>query len=81
MALALVSASCEKDDKKEEGGVADGTVLQGTLTQDVTLKAGNSYKLSGEYIVEAGNTVNASLSFADFAAIVSANSRASGWTK
>jgi len=59
VALAAVTLSCEKDDpKNDENEVVDGTVLKGTLTESVTLKAGGSYSLSGEYIVEAGATLN-----------------------
>ena len=32
--------------------------LKGTITSDVTLTAGSTYKLSGEYIVEDGATLN-----------------------
>jgi len=59
VAFAAVTLSCEKDDpKNDENEVVDGSVLKGTLTESVTLKAGGSYSLSGEYIVEAGATLN-----------------------
>lgn len=32
--------------------------MKGTITSDVTLAAGNTYKLSGEYIVEEGATLH-----------------------
>ena len=54
--------ACSSDDDDnaatDDNTVADGSVLRGTITSDVTLKAGNSYTLSGEYIVEAGATLN-----------------------
>lgn len=69
VALALVAgmmnfAACSDDDDNNdsrndlEDTIANGTTLKGTITSDVTLKAGNSYKLSGEYIVEAGATLH-----------------------
>lgn len=56
-------ASCTDSDNNDNGGengntVENGATLKGTITTDVTLKAGNSYKLSGEYIVESGATLN-----------------------
>lgn len=50
----------DDDDDDDRGGtiVTDNTVLKGSITSDVTLKAGNNYKLSGEYIVEEGATLN-----------------------
>lgn len=63
LSLALVASmsfltSCSDDDNN--GGNDNGEVetLKGTITSDVTLKAGTTYKLSGEYIVEAGATLN-----------------------
>ena len=47
------------DSNNDKGnGIENGSTLKGTITEDVTLKAGNTYKLSGEYIVEAGATLN-----------------------
>ena len=53
--------SCSDDNNGTGGengnGIENGATLKGTITSDVTLKAGNSYKLSGEYIVENGATL------------------------
>lgn len=53
--------SCSSDvkgDAPNKGGeMENGETLKGSVTSDVTLKAGNSYKLSGEYIVENGATL------------------------
>lgn len=55
-------AACSDDDTTNNGGdnngIADGTTLSGTVTEDVTLKSGNTYKLSGAYTVEEGATLN-----------------------
>ena len=53
-------AACSDDETNNNGdnGIADGTTLSGTITEDVTLKAGNTYKLSGAYTVEEGATLN-----------------------
>ena len=63
LSLALVASmsfltSCSDDDNN--GGNDNGEVetLKGTITSDVTLKAGTTYKLSGEYKVEAGATLH-----------------------
>lgn len=49
----------ENGDNGENGNeIENGATLKGTITSDVTLAAGNTYKLSGEYIVEAGATLN-----------------------
>lgn len=52
--------ACSDDDDENNGNNGSGevTVLKGSVTSDVTLKAGNTYKLSGEYIVESGATLN-----------------------
>lgn len=64
--LALIAGmsfftSCgggDKEDKPNNGGeIGNGATLKGSVTSNVTLKAGNSYKLSGEYIVENGATL------------------------
>lgn len=53
-------AACSNDETSNNGdnGIADGTTLSGTITEDVTLKSGNTYKLSGAYTVEEGATLN-----------------------
>ncbi|WP_276863925.1 hypothetical protein [Mediterranea massiliensis] len=53
-------AACSDDETNNNGdnGIADGTTLSGAITEDVTLKAGNTYKLSGAYTVEEGATLN-----------------------
>lgn len=68
--LALVAGmsvltACSNDnnngDNNDNGNgneIKNGTTLKGTITSDVTLAAGNTYKLSGEYIVEDGATLN-----------------------
>lgn len=70
--LALIAGmsvltACSSDDNNDNGGngnngngneIENGTPLKGTITSDVTLTAGSTYKLSGEYIVEDGATLN-----------------------
>lgn len=57
--MALLGASCSDDETtNNDGGIADGTTLSGTITEDVTLKSGSTYKLSGAYTVEEGATLN-----------------------
>lgn len=70
--LALIAGmsvltACSSDDNNDNGGngnngngneIENGTTLKGTITSDVTLTAGSTYKLSGEYIVEGGATLN-----------------------
>lgn len=46
------------DGENNGNEVENGATLKGTVTSNVTLKAGNSYKLSGEYIVENGATLH-----------------------
>lgn len=66
MALAagmffFAACSSDNDNHEEENNgniIENGATLKGTITSDVTLKAGNSYKLSGEYIVENGAALN-----------------------
>lgn len=66
MSLLTACSSDDNNDNDGNGGnnngngneIADGTTLRGTITSDVTLAAGGTYKLSGEYIVEAGATLN-----------------------
>ena len=66
LATGLFSA-CSSDDNNDNDGnggngngneIENGTILKGTITSDVTLAAGNTYKLSGEYIVEEGATLH-----------------------
>lgn len=70
--LALIAGmsvltACSSDDNNDNGGngnngngneIENGTTQKGTITSDVTLTAGSTYKLSGEYIVEDGATLN-----------------------
>lgn len=70
--LALIAGmsvltACSSDDNNDNGGngnngngneIENGTTLKGTITSDVTLTASSTYKLSGEYIVEDGATLN-----------------------
>ena len=57
-----ILTACSSDDNNDNDGngngneIENGTILKGTITSDVTLAAGNTYKLSGEYIVEEGAT-------------------------
>lgn len=60
--MSLLTA-CSDDNNGEGNGedgnvIENGATLKGSITSDVTLKAGNSYKLSGEYIVEEGATLH-----------------------
>ena len=55
----FTACSDNEDDGNPDGNaIENGATLKGSTTSDVTLKAGNSYKLSGEYIVENGATLN-----------------------
>lgn len=66
--LALVAGmsvltACSNDNNNGDNNgngneIKNGTTLKGTITSDVTLAAGNTYKLSGEYIVGDGATLN-----------------------
>ena len=59
LTLTACSDDNTNDSNNDKGnGIENGSTLKGTVTEDVTLKAGNTYKLSGEYIVEAGATLN-----------------------
>ena len=59
-----ILTACSSDDNNDNDGngngneIENGTTLKGTITSDVTLTAGSTYKLSGEYIVEDGATLN-----------------------
>lgn len=57
--------ACDDDDEvinngnnSNGNGQTEITTLKGSIKEDVTLKAGNTYKLSGEYIVEDGATLH-----------------------
>ena len=57
--LTLFTA-CSDDEPTNNGGDEPGTeetTLTGTITEDVTLTSGNTYRLSGQYIVEEGATL------------------------
>lgn len=61
----LTAYSCDDNNDNDGNGgngngneIENGTILKGTITSDVTLAAGNTYKLSGEYIVEEGATLH-----------------------
>jgi len=63
--MSLFTACSDDDDDDDDDDdrvgsvvVDDGTVLKGHITSDVTLKAGSTYKLSGEYIIEEGAVLN-----------------------
>lgn len=59
--MAGMSLFTACSDDNEPNGGNDGNeveTLKGSISSDVTLKAGNTYKLSGEYIVEEGATLN-----------------------
>lgn len=61
MAVASFAVSCSSDDDNnndDNNDVKDGTILTGSINDDVTLTSGNTYYLSGEYIVEEGATLN-----------------------
>lgn len=59
--LTLFTA-CSDDETTNNGGNGGDepgteTTLTGTITEDVTLTSGNTYRLSGQYIVEEGATL------------------------
>lgn len=62
--FSVLTACSDDDDENPTPDVpdteviADGSTLQGNISTDVTLASGNTYYLSGEYIVEAGATLN-----------------------
>lgn len=58
MTLFVACSDDETTNNGDNNGIADGTTLSGTVTEDVTLKSGNTYKLSGAYTVEEGATLN-----------------------
>ena len=58
-ALSLCTACSDDDDNdSNDDQNTEITTLKGSITSDVTLKAGQTYKLSGEYIVENGATLH-----------------------
>lgn len=58
-ALSLCTACSDDDDNdSKDDQNTEITTLKGSITSDVTLKAGQTYKLSGEYIVENGATLH-----------------------
>ena len=59
--MTLFAASCSDDNTTNNGNnneITDGATLSGTISEDVTLKSGNTYKLNGAYTVEEGATLN-----------------------
>ena len=58
MTLFAACSAAETTTHGANKGIADRTTLSGTVTEDVTLKSGNTYKLSGAYTVEEGATLN-----------------------
>ena len=58
--LTLFTA-CSDDENETDtpnGGEEEITVLQGSITEDVTLESGKTYELTGAYTVEEGATLN-----------------------
>ncbi len=55
--LTLCTACSDDETTDNGGGQTEETVLSGTITEDVTLTSGNTYRLSGQYIVEEGATL------------------------
>lgn len=58
MSFFTACTDSNEGDEPKGNEIENGATLRGNITSDVTLKAGNSYKLSGEYIVESGATLN-----------------------
>ena len=56
--LTLFTACTDDEETNNPAQPADGSTLSGEITEDVTLKSGNTYKLSGAYTVKAGATLN-----------------------
>ena len=54
-AITLASCSTDEDPVIPE---PEPSVLQGSITSDLTLKSGNSYTLNGELLVKEGATLN-----------------------
>lgn len=56
--LTCAMVACDGNKPGNGNNVQNGSTLSGTLTSDVTLSKGNTYYLSGEYIVSDGITLN-----------------------
>ena len=56
--LTCAMVACDGNKPGNINNVQNGSTLSGTLTSDVTLSKGNTYYLSGEYIVPDGITLN-----------------------
>lgn len=56
--LTCAMVACDRNKPGNGNNVQNGSTLSGTLTSDVTLSKGNTYYLSGEYIVPDGITLN-----------------------
>ena len=56
--LTCPMVACDGNKPGNGNNVQNGSTLSGTLTSDVTLSKGNTYYLSGEYIVPDGITLN-----------------------
>ena len=54
---AIALTSCNNDDDFPDVN-PDVSVLQGSITSDLTLKTGNTYTLNGEFLVKEGATLN-----------------------
>lgn len=55
--LTCAMVACDGNKPGNSNEVQNGSTLSGTLTSDVTLSKGNTYYLSGEYIVPDGITL------------------------
>ena len=57
--LMLFTAACSDDEttNNPDPNEGDNTTLTGSITEDVTLTSGKTYRLSGQYIVEEGATL------------------------
>ena len=60
MAGLTLFTACSDDDEKaiDPTQPENGATLSGEITEDVTLKSGNTYKLSGAYTVKEGATLH-----------------------
>ena len=56
--LTLFTACTDDEETNNPAQPGDGSTLSGEITEDVTLKSGNTYKLSGAYTVKEGATLN-----------------------
>ena len=54
--LSLFTA-CDDENDTPTPDVEEENVLSGTITEDVTLTSGTTYRLNGQYIVEEGATL------------------------